>query len=205
MGIFVTIEGPNGAGKSTLIDNLSSLITSNSLGSVYYTKEPTRSDFGEYVKKNESKLEGKTYAHLIAADRCYHVEQEILPNLNKYNIIISDRYIESSLVLQRFDGVDIEYIWKLNSEFPRPNLSVILLATEDQLAQRLSMRSSLSRYEISMKRIQEIEYYRDAASYLNNKGFNTIILDNSEIHFEKNVQAIYDIIKKLLGGSTYGK
>ena len=49
-GIFITVEGPNGVGKSTFIYSLSRLLGQEY--SIYTTKEPTESGFGEYVKQN---------------------------------------------------------------------------------------------------------------------------------------------------------
>jgi hypothetical protein len=40
--------------------------------------------------------------------------------------VISDRYIPSALVMQRFDGIDPMFLWQLNSEADRPDLAVIL-------------------------------------------------------------------------------
>ena len=145
MGIFVTIEGPNGVGKSTFIDQLENILISDY--SVFLTKEPSQSNLGEYVKCNEEHLDGEVYAHLIAADRCYHLEKIVEPELKNGKIVISDRYIESSLVLQKFDGVELDDIWRLNCKFRVPDLSVILLGTENTLNTRLVERDTLTNYE----------------------------------------------------------
>lgn len=196
MGIFITIEGPNGVGKSTFIQELYKTLSIKS--SVYLTKEPSESDFGNYVKNNENNLHGKSYAHLIAADRCYHVENYIIPNLTKYDIIICDRYIESSLVLQTYDGVDIDYVWKLNEEFPIPHISVILLAQSGTLESRLSQRSELSKFEKLLTRDLEIELYKKAYEHILTKGFKPIILSNeNDDDLSKNIQIIEESVLHL--------
>jgi len=196
MGLFITIDGPNGAGKSTFISNLLPII--NNLGKIFVTKEPSNTDLGSFVKENECKISGLAYAYLIAADRAYHIEKEILPNLKeRSNIVLCDRYIESSLALQRFDGVPIDSIWKLNEDFPVPDLSIVLIASEEQLCQRLSIRKKLSRFELEMERRQEIEYYKDAYTYLKQKNFNVLLLDNDEKYFKDNLSIVIDNIKKL--------
>jgi thymidylate kinase-like protein len=51
---------------------------------------------------------GHALACLYAADRYHHVETEIRPRIEAGAIVITDRYIPSGLVIQRFDGVDPE-------------------------------------------------------------------------------------------------
>lgn len=193
MGIFITIEGPNGVGKTTFIEELNKRLSTYK--AVYITKEPSETNFGQYVKSNEESFSGKCYAHLIAADRCYHLDNFIKPNLMKYDIIICDRYIESSLVLQSYDGVEKDYIWKLNNDFLIPDISIILYASGEILEKRLAARKSWSRFEKAMSRNQEIELYKQAYLYIKEKGFNAFLLKNElESDFENNIQHLIELI-----------
>lgn len=196
MGIFITIEGPNGVGKSTFIKELKERLSQGYM--VFETKEPTDSDFGNYVRKNEGGLQGEAYAYLIAADRCVHVKTTIEPRLYQGELVISDRYIESSFVLQGYDGVSNEDIWRLNKKFLIPNLSVILLCSEEILTNRLNERTELTHYEKKMTRKEEIERYIQTAEYLKGKGYNNVILqNNNEFDFEKNVNNIIQLIYEM--------
>lgn len=56
--------------------------------------------------------------------------------------VISDRYIPSGLVMQRFDGIDPAFLWQLNAEADRPDLAVILEADTEVIAERLTKRGS---------------------------------------------------------------
>ena len=193
MGIFITVEGPNGVGKSTFIKRLEQTLSLQHI--VFLTKEPSDSNFGKYVKENEEVLSGEAYAYLIAADRCYHIKEYIEPALDKGKIVISDRYIESSFVLQEYDGVKIEDIWRLNCKFRVPDLSIILLGAEETLENRLSERSKLTHFETKMTRRDEIEGYIRAANYLKNKGFNIIMLyNNTELEMKNNLNKVKEII-----------
>lgn len=197
MGIFVTIEGPNGVGKTTFIESLSRELYPKS---TYITKEPSRTEFGQYVKNNEGALQGKSYAYLIAADRCYHLENEIIPALKKYDIVLCDRYIESSLVLQYYDGVDLDFIWKINEDFLVPDLSIILLAEDNNLHFRLSQRDTISAFEEKISRIEEVELYKNANNYIKKKGFNTVILHNDNMNdLSQNLCSVKQLIYKLEG------
>lgn len=200
LGLFITIEGPNGVGKSTIIKLLQSELSQ--LGTVFLTKEPSETAFGAYVKSNEGTLKGKSYAHLIAADRCYHVENFVIPSMKKYGIVLCDRYIESSLVLQYFDGVDLDYIWNLNSTFPVPDLSITLTAAAEVLRERLSERENLSAFEVAMTRELEIDLYTQAESFLISKGYNVHRFStNPPKKATQTATEILDVVNILIGGN----
>lgn len=196
--IFISVEGPNGAGKSTFIRELSSKLSG--LFPVVLTREPTETPFGEFVKSNEGGLKGMEYAHLIWADRYYHVQQFILPLLAEKKIVISDRYIESSIVLQGFDGVPADQVWELNKDFIIPDISIILLADDELLAERLQQRDILSDFEKRMTRRQELEGYRAAADFLAGKGFRHLFFRNdTTADLKRSVNEVCDVIMSTMG------
>ena len=196
MGLFITIEGPNGVGKTTFIKKIAECL--EKMYSVVITREPTDTEFGIYVRNNEGKLKGNAYAYLIAADRCNHLEGIIEPALNENKVVICDRYIESSLVLQAFDGVKLEDIWRLNSKFRVPDISIILIAKEETLSKRLSEREKLTDFEKRMTRDNEIKGYIYANEFLKNQDFNMMLLYNeTERDLEINIQKVLDMISKL--------
>lgn len=186
-GIFVTFEGPNGVGKSTILEGVANQLVSFD---ILKTKEPTLSPLGQFVRAAEEHYQGQILACLVAADRYFHLENEVLPALRKDKIILSDRYIESSLVLQRLDGLDIEFIWSLNSQICIPDLSVILTAPVEILEQRLSQRSSLGRFERTKSRTEELNYYLEAVEFLSKHGFNILLLDNGATSLNQNIEKV---------------
>lgn len=196
MGLFITLEGPNGVGKTTFIKKLSECLEKTH--SVVLTREPTDTEFGKYLRYNEGKLKGNAYAYLIAADRCNHLEHIVEPELSKNKMVICDRYIESSLVLQAFDGVNLEDIWRINSGFRVPDISIILLAKEETLSKRLSERDNLTYFEKRMTREEEIKGYIRANEFLKKRDFNTLLLYNdNERDIEISIKQVLDMIRKL--------
>lgn len=196
-GIFISVEGPNGAGKSTFIKKLSEKLPSSF--HVVLTQEPTKTPFGEFVKKAQGALKGLEYAHLIWADRYYHIQHFVLPLLIEGKAVISDRYIESSIVLQSFDGVPVDQVWELNKDFIIPDISIILLASETQLNERLLQRDSLSNFEKRMTRSQEVDGYYMAADFLANKGFRHLIYqNNTEDDLRKNIDDVSDKVMSII-------
>lgn len=196
-GIFITIDGPNGVGKSSFIDALSKKLSQSF--PCFLTREPSPTEFGDFVRKYEHHLSSASYAHLIWSDRYFHIENFVLPELETGKVVISDRYIESSFVLQGFDGLPINTIWEMNKDFIIPDISIILLATPTLLEERLSTRSCLTRYERKMTRDQEVYAYREAVDYLTSKGFNFLVLENDTLEdFSKNISEVYDRVCALM-------
>ena len=109
-GLFITFEGVDGSGKTTVINNvkkdLLALIQNNQLSysDVITTREPGGSgnEFCESIRslilKNEMSIQ--TEILLFAANRVEHLNQLIIPSLNENKIVLSDRFLDSSLVYQ---------------------------------------------------------------------------------------------------------
>jgi dTMP kinase len=196
-GFFVTVDGPNGVGKSSLVNAIVSQL--KQLGfDVSETGEPTNSQLGRLVRQAETIYNGRVYTCLIAADRYFHIETEIIPLLNDGKIVLSTRYVESSLALQNLDGVEFEFIWAINSQIYKPDLSVILTASAEILESRLSERSCYSRFEKSKTRQAELDSYMRAAEFLSTKGFNILLVDNGTVSLEQNATRITEKIVNLL-------
>ena len=197
-GLFISIDGPNGAGKTTFIRMLVENISLNY--DVYATKEPSPTAFGNFVKKNEGGLKGIQYAQLIWADLYYHLQTCVQPQLLLGKIVICDRYIDSSFVLQQFDGVSEEQIWELNKSFLRPDLSIILLAEPDVLQKRLQERESLSAFEKMMTREEEVYMYEKAIGFLREKSMPHIIyMNNTYDELKKNLEDAAIRIYEMMG------
>ncbi len=192
--MFITIEGANGVGKSTVIKELCKKLENEKL-SYFLTKEPTNSILGNFAKKSESDLKGISYACLIASDRYYHIETEIIPSLNSYNVIISDRYVESSLVLQALDGVDRDFIWSINSKVLVPDLSIILFGNDKIIKTRIDEREILSRFEKNYTRKQEQDLYLSVFNFIKEKKFNAVLIENTDEKIDKTINAIYELIQ----------
>lgn len=191
--MFITIEGPNGVGKSSFIKALTDSVKDEF--KVYCTKEPTDTDFGRLLRVNEEKLRGIEYAKMIARDRRNHLSNEIVPMLEQYDIVISDRYIESSMVLQVYDGVSVEEVWDMNKDFLIPDISIIMLASEEEIQKRLLERNEMTHFEKCMTREEEVGLYKKAGAFLTGKGYNVVEMPNDTIdELQNNVARIRGMI-----------
>ena len=164
-GFFIAIEGPNAVGKSTVTDRLAAVLQAR--GSVVQvTTEPSATPLGRLVRSAESYLVGRALALAIAADRHAHLDSEITPALRSGKVVISDRYVQSSLVLQRLDGLELDEIWSYNSHVAVPGMSVYLEDDPGVIAARLMRRPALSRLEEKGSPARELALYRDAFRFL---------------------------------------
>lgn len=173
---FVVVEGPNGVGKTTSAATLHALLRKRGTPS-YLTTEPSHTPFGRLVRSAESGLSGRALALAVAADRYAHVENEIQPAINAGQVVISDRYVQSSLVLQRLDGLTLPEIWQYNQHVPQPTISFYLQLTAETIQARLNERGTLSRLERVGSPTRELALYRDANDFLDGYGWRQITID----------------------------
>jgi len=104
--MFITFEGVEGSGKSTQAKLLAKLLTK--MGhKVTLTREPGWGSFGELIRKiilDERDLELDPFSELclFCADRAQHVRDFIKPKLQNGEIVICDRYFDSTVVYQGY-------------------------------------------------------------------------------------------------------
>jgi dTMP kinase len=176
-GMFVSIDGPSGAGKSTIVHHLAQMLVATG-EDVHVTAEPSSGPVGALCRELTETVTGYTLACLYAADRYHHLETEIRPHLEAGRTVISDRFTPSGLVMQRFDGIDPSFLWRINAEVDRPDLAVILEADAEVIAERLHDRGAHNRFQLSPGSSHaEVHFYRQAAERLIQAGFDVLRVD----------------------------
>ncbi len=175
-GALVAVEGPNGVGKTTVAALLAKHLREDG-HRVLLTCEPTHSALGELVRSGEAGLSGRALALGVAADRHAHIRAEIGPALESGQFVVTDRYVQSSLVLQRLDGLSMAEIWEYNRHVPAPALSFYLEHDPRVIAERLTGRTLLSRLELAGSPARELSLYEDAHAFLDLHGWRQSVLD----------------------------
>lgn len=198
-GKLIAIDGPNGSGKSTIIERLKEKFKKLDLP-VYFTREPSDSKIGMFTRQFSEQCKGASVACLVGADRYYHLEQELIPRLKAGDLVFTDRYILSSLILQGMDEVSTSLICNINSEIIKPDLQIAIWASKDTLQARLKERSTLTRFEKEDQSERELIYMQTGIDTLESMGVKCVTIYN-DCNLNKNVEQIISCVLNLGGNN----
>ncbi len=153
-GIFICIEGLDGCGKTTQTKLLVEKLRQNY--NAVYTAEPSCGKIGTFIRKSilygENRATSFAEALLFAADRVEHVENEVLPALRQGKLVISDRYVYSSLAYQGAAGLSLDWIERVNEHALRPELAIFIDVDPRAVMQRLKpVKSVMENLETQQK------------------------------------------------------
>ena len=133
-GLFIAFEGPDGSGKTSALNVLEqALIEKIGSNQLVRTREPGGSRIAEQIRHvildtNNIEMTGKTEALLYAASRQQHVNDTIRPALANGQLVLCDRYVDSSIVYQSvgraLDQIDIETINAFATDGVYPHITV---------------------------------------------------------------------------------
>ncbi|KQT93465.1 thymidylate kinase [Marmoricola sp. Leaf446] len=133
-GLFVCFEGGEGAGKSTQSGLLRERLEAAGR-TVLLTREPGGTPVGAEVRRivldpATGVLADRTEALLYAADKAEHVESVVLPALARDEVVVTDRYVDSTLAYQgagrALDPGELEQVARWATGDLRPHLTVLL-------------------------------------------------------------------------------
>ncbi len=146
-GLFITFEGGDGAGKSTQIERLKGYLEEQGY-EVLLTREPGGTNVGEKIREvlldpANVEMDPMTETMLYAAARAQLVAEVIRPALHKGMIVISDRFLDSSLAYQAWGRGLGSSVLEINSYGIgdcMPDLTVYLRVDPDTGRKRIRQR-----------------------------------------------------------------
>jgi dTMP kinase len=153
-GLFITLEGGDGSGKSTQSALLASWL--EGLGyTVVLSREPGGTDLGEEIRDivlhRRGHIAPRAEALLYAADRAHHIATKIRPALNRGEIVLQDRYFDSSVAYQGagrvLDPGEVRELSLWATENLLPDLTILLDLDESLGRDRLKERTKYDRLE----------------------------------------------------------
>jgi len=132
-GLFITLEGGDGSGKTTQAERLGEWLAEQGR-TIVRTREPGGTEVGvevrEIVLHHRGDITPRAEALLYAADRAHHVATVVRPALERGEVVLQDRYIDSSVAYQGAGRVlDPEAVRRLSewaTEGLRPDLTILL-------------------------------------------------------------------------------
>jgi dTMP kinase len=178
---FAVFEGGDGSGTTTQLSMLSEGLKKSGKPCFFPTFEPTEGQIGKIIRSALTKnlsLAPQTLAMLFAADRNEHIygQNGIMEHINLGELVVSDRYVLSSLVYQGIECGD-ELPASLNSRFPAPE-TLIFLDLEPEIAlERMKNRPSLEIYEYREFQIKVREKYKSLLGTYSSVGVRVETVD----------------------------
>ena len=152
-GKFITLEGIEGSGKSTNLVTIKSILDQYKIDYVL-TREPGGGPLGPHLRKllldKDQSISPSVEMLLMMADRKDHVDNLIIPNLDKGIWVISDRYLDSTIAYQGGGRqLDIDLITSLSAslKLPTPDFTLLFDLPVDVALERAKERSELDRFE----------------------------------------------------------
>jgi len=125
-----------------------------------YTAEPSCGEIGKFIKKyclhGKKRVSSIVEALLFAADRYEHVENEIIPALDEGRLVVSDRYVYSSLAYQGAAGLDLKWIEKINEHAMRPDLAIFVDVEPEVVIHRLKPKKSVMENLETQLKVREV-------------------------------------------------
>ena len=161
---FVVLEGIDGSGTTTHSKLLYGFLKLLNL-KVHLTQEPSNNEIGLLLRKflNNKEIPPSTDALMFAADRDLHYKSEIKPKLDQGYIVISDRYVESSLIYQSLQSEEISLDWvKVINKFAAPPDLTIILDIDPKISLSRKMQEDLEKFEDTtfLDRVRELYFSR---------------------------------------------
>ena len=198
---FITLEGIEGSGKTSSLKSITDLLDKKNI-SYIVTREPGGSSIGKELRAilldPDTKISPEVELMLMLSDRKDHVEKIILPNLEKGNWVVSDRFMDSSIAYQGGGRqLDKNLIISLTEHLnlPQPDLTLLFDLPVEISLSRVRARGELDRFEK-----EELEFHkRIRNTYLDlaKNNSNRIEIVDSSQKIESMLNNVKQAIEKL--------
>lgn len=184
--LFITFEGPEGAGKTTVIQMIAERLVEKNID-VLATREPGGIEIAEKIRTiilnpAHTAMDERTEALLYAAARSQHYFEKVQPALDAGQLVICDRFIDSSLAYQGYArGIGVDEVLSIN-EFAigkkLPDLTILfdlppevglarIHATDKREVNRLDVESLPFHQKVREGYLQLVERYPERIRVVN--------------------------------------
>ncbi|BFT66455.1 MULTISPECIES: dTMP kinase [Parvimonas] len=201
MGLFITFEGPDGCGKTSIINLLKEYYKNNE--KIIFTREPGGTKISEKIREiilsnDNSEMSARTEALLYSASRAQHIDELIKPNLEKGNVIISDRFVLSSLAYQGGGReLGVENVKKINDfaiNGVNPDMVIFFYVDPLTTLKRKSLSDEADRLELSGDNFHSRVYntYMELLEEMKNEKFL------KKVDATKSMMEVFEDVKNII-------
>lgn len=199
-GKFIVLEGLDGSGQSTQVELVKKFLEEKGI-KVVATKEPTlASESGRKIKlalEQKEKMAPADLQKLFADDRKEHLENLIIPALDRGEFVVSDRYFFSSFAYGVSDGLGLDWLIEINDKFLIPDLIIVLKVSPKVCIERIEKRGTAKTlFEKEQKLAKVWETYEILPKHFE----TSVIIDG-----EKPIAEVFDEVKKIISEKLNGK
>ncbi|HOC80281.1 MAG TPA: dTMP kinase [Bacilli bacterium] len=163
--MFITFEGPEGSGKTSAANEVIKILIARGYD-VLYTREPGGTPIAEEIRniildKKNTALDARAEALLYAASRRQHLVEKVWPALKEGKIVISDRFLDSSLAYQgAARKIGIDNVLNINlfaTEGTFPDLTLLFDITPEKGLERITINK---KREVNRLDLEALEFHR---------------------------------------------
>lgn len=181
-GRFVVLEGLDGAGTTTQCERLGAWLSERGLAHLL-TREPSTGPVGRLIRQTLRAEPGApdraTLPWMFAADRADHLAREVGPALGVGRVVVSDRYVPSSLAYQSTEW-PFDLVWALNASFPVPDLTVFVDVPPEVGLGRVAARGGEREIYEERGRLEAVaSRYSEALARLRARGDRVEVVDGT--------------------------
>jgi len=204
-GLFITLEGGDGSGKTTQMASLAAWLQQNGR-TVVQTREPGGTDLGlelrEIILHRRGYIAPRAEALLYAADRAHHIATLVRPALERGDVVLQDRYLDSSVAYQGagrvLDPAEVRDVSLWATEGLLPHLTVLL--DLDPAVGRARLDSSRTRYDrLEAEQLEFHERVRAAYRALADAEPERFLVLDATLPVDELQASIRDRVSALLG------
>lgn len=210
-GLFIVFEGGEGSGKSTMIDKVYEWLRECNYDCIK-TREPGGISIAEQIRqvilnKENTDMDSRTEALLYTAARRQHLVEKVIPALKNGQVVLCDRFLDSSLAYQGFArGIGIDEIYEIN-KFAigdcMPDISILFDISPEVGMERINKNSQR---EVNRLDLESLDFHNKVR-----EGYDIVYKNNKDrmvkINAEEPIDKVFDNVKNIISNllNDFGK
>lgn len=206
MSLFITFEGGEGSGKSSVMKEVAKRLAADGY-EIIETREPGGTPIAEQIRnvildKANTKMDARTEALLYAASRRQHLVEKVWPALEEGKIVMSDRFLDSSLAYQGVArGLGVDNILNVNlfaTEGKYPDLTLFFDIEPELGLARIAANKGREVNRLDLEALSFHHMVRNAFLDLSKRYADRYVKIDASKTFEEVIEDAYQEIKKRL-------